>query len=91
MARPTQAAVFSALSFALGAAVPLAIGFLTPVAAMTPAVAVGSLVCLAVLGGAAARAGGAGIVRGSLRVLFWGAAAMAATAIVGKFFGTAVV
>jgi len=90
MANPTQAAVFSAASFAAGAAVPLIIGFLTPATALVPAIAVGSLICLALLGGAAARAGGAGVVKGSLRVLFWGAAAMVATALVGKIFGTAV-
>jgi vacuolar iron transporter family protein len=90
MANPTQAAVFSAASFAVGAAVPLIIGFLTPATALVPAIAVGSLICLALLGGAAARAGGAGVVKGSLRVLFWGAAAMVATALVGKIFGTAV-
>jgi VIT1/CCC1 family predicted Fe2+/Mn2+ transporter len=89
-ARPLQAAVFSACSFAIGAALPLAVTFFAPVSAMIWLVAVSSLVFLALLGGVAARAGGAGILRGSVRVLFWGAMAMAATALVGKLFGTAV-
>jgi VIT1/CCC1 family predicted Fe2+/Mn2+ transporter len=90
VARPLQAALFSAVSFSLGAALPLVVTALFSVSTMIPMVATSSLVFLALLGGVAARAGGARIFRGSLRVLFWGAMAMAATALVGKLFGTAV-
>jgi VIT1/CCC1 family predicted Fe2+/Mn2+ transporter len=89
-ARPLQAAVFSACSFAIGAALPLVVTVFAPVSAMIWMVAVSSLVFLALLGGVAARAGGAGVLKGAVRVLFWGAMAMAATALVGKLFGTAV-
>jgi VIT1/CCC1 family predicted Fe2+/Mn2+ transporter len=89
-ARPLQAAVFSACSFAVGAALPLAVTAFVPIGAMIVAVAISSLVFLTLLGGAAARAGGASVVKGALRVLFWGAAAMVMTALVGKLFGTAV-
>lgn len=89
-ARPLQAAGSSAISFAVGAALPMMITLFTPPAGLIPAVAAGSLLSLAALGAMAARAGGAKISTGALRVLFWGAAAMAATAIVGKLFGTAV-
>jgi VIT1/CCC1 family predicted Fe2+/Mn2+ transporter len=89
-ARPIQAAVFSALSFAIGAALPLGVTAAVPVRMMMWAVAVSSLVFLAVLGAVAARAGGASQLTGAARVLFWGAMAMAATAVVGKLFGTAV-
>lgn len=89
-ARPLQAAVFSAVSFAVGAALPLAVAWFVPGRALIAAIAVSSLVFLAMLGAVAARAGGAGMVRGSARVLFWGAIAMAATALVGKLFGTVV-
>jgi VIT1/CCC1 family predicted Fe2+/Mn2+ transporter len=86
-ARPLQAAVFSAVSFAIGAALPLLVTFVSGGPALIYAVAASSLV---ILGGVAARAGGANVVAGATRVLFWGAMAMAATAIVGKLFGTAV-
>jgi len=89
-ARPIQAAVFSAVSFAIGAALPLGVTAVLSGAMMIPAVAVSSLVFLALLGGVAGRAGGASVVTGSLRVLFWGAMAMGATALVGKLFGTVV-
>lgn len=89
-ARPVQAAVFSAVSFAAGAALPLIIAALLSGPWLVPAVAGGSLVCLAGLGAIAARAGGASVLVGSFRVLFWGAIAMAATALVGKLFGTTV-
>jgi VIT1/CCC1 family predicted Fe2+/Mn2+ transporter len=89
-ARPLQAAVFSAFSFALGAALPLAVTAIVPVGIMIWSVAVSSLVFLAILGAVAARAGGASLFTGATRVLFWGAVAMAATAAVGKLFGTAV-
>lgn len=89
-ARPIQAALASAASFAAGALLPLIIAALAPVARTSPAVAVGSLICLAGLGALAARAGGANTVVGAVRVTFWGALAMAATAAVGAAFGTVV-
>ena len=87
-ARPVQAALTSAASFAVGAAMPLLIAIIAPHTALIPAVAAGSLAFLAVLGGLAARAGGAGLWAGALRVTFWGALAMAVTAGVGSLFGT---
>ncbi len=89
-ARPIQAAVFSAVSFAIGAALPLTVTALFVGSAMIPIVAVSSLVFLALLGGVAARAGGASVMTGAIRVLFWGAIAMGVTALVGKLFGTVV-
>ena len=89
-ARPIQAAVTSAATFSAGAALPLIAAVVTPQPWITPAVAITSLVVLATLGGLAARTGGASIVRGALRVTFWGALAMLATAGVGALFGTAV-
>ncbi|MBP7415010.1 MAG: VIT family protein [Pyrinomonadaceae bacterium] len=89
-ARPVQAAVFSAVSFAVGASLPLLVTALLAGSMMIPVVAISSLIFLALLGGVAARAGGASILTGSLRVLFWGAMAMGATALVGKIFGTVV-
>jgi VIT1/CCC1 family predicted Fe2+/Mn2+ transporter len=86
-ARPIQAAVASAGSFALGAALPLATSFLSPVTALVPFVAGTSLVFLALLGGVAAGAGGAKALKGATRVTFWGALAMALTATVGRVFG----
>lgn len=89
-ARPLQAAVFSAVSFSLGAALPLAVAWLTPGSNLIWLIAASSLVFLALLGAVAARAGGAGMLKGSVRVLFWGAIAMAATALVGRLFGAVV-
>jgi len=89
-ARPLQAALASASSFAVGAALPLAITAATPPQALIPVVAGASLAFLALLGGVAARAGGAGVLKGAIRVTFWSALAMAVTAAVGKLFGTAV-
>jgi VIT1/CCC1 family predicted Fe2+/Mn2+ transporter len=89
-ARPLQAALASAGTFAIGAALPLALAWFGPAARMVPMVAAGSLVFLAVLGGLAARAGGANLTIGAGRVTFWGALAMAATAAVGAAFGTTV-
>lgn len=86
-ARPLQAALASAASFAVGGAMPLAVTALTPNAALIPLVAGTSLLFLALLGGLAARAGGAGVMPGAMRVTFWGALAMAATAGVGALFG----
>ena len=85
--RPIQAALTSAASFASGAALPLVIAALLPVSALIPAVSSTSLVFLAVLGGLAARVGGASVRVGAVRVTFWGALAMALTAAVGALFG----
>ena len=86
-ARPTQAALASAVSFAFGAALPLAIAAVAPQAALVPAVAALSLLFLALLGGLAARVGGARVTTGAMRVTFWGALAMTLTAAVGSLFG----
>ena len=89
-ARPLQAAWTSALSFAGGALLPLLIAVLTPVDLLQPLVAASSLLGLILLGGLASRAGGASVVKGSLRVAFWGVAAMTATSLIGWIFGTSV-
>ncbi len=89
-ARPLQAAVFSAVSFAAGAALPLVVAWLTPGSSLIWAVAAGSLVFLTMLGAVAAKAGGASMLTGAVRLLFWGAVAMAATALVGRLFGAVV-
>jgi len=89
-ARPVQAALASAASFAAGAILPLAVTALSPPQALIPVVAGTSLAFLALLGGVAARAGGASVLKGAIRVTFWSALAMAVTAAVGKLFGTAV-
>ena len=89
-ARPIQAALTSAASFAVGAAMPLLAVAFVPAASLIPVVSVTSLVFLAILGGLAARVGGAGVAAGTLRVTFWGALAMGLTAAVGKLFGTVV-
>ena len=88
-ARPLQAALASAAMFTAGALAPLAAGLLAPVHLVVPAVAVMSLVCLALLGALGARAGGAPVGPSVLRVTFWGVLAMAITAGVGRLFGTA--
>ena len=89
-ARPVQAAAASAASFAIGAALPLAVAWTVPFATLLGAVAATSLLFLALLGGLAARAGGARIGVGAARVTFWGALAMLATAGIGRLFGTVV-
>lgn len=89
-ARPLQAAVVSAMTFAVGAAAPLIVALLAPPEQIVGFVAGATLLALAVLGGLGASAGGAGIPRGALRVTFWGALAMGATAAVGALFGVAV-
>ena len=86
-ARPIQAALASAGSFAVGAAMPLVVTAMAPAAGLIPFVSGTSLVFLALLGGLAARAGGAGVTMGAIRVTFWGALAMAMTAGVGALFG----
>jgi len=88
-ARPLQAALASAVTFAIGAALPLLAVLLVPQTWLIASVAVFSLIVLALLGGVAARAGGASVIAGALRVLVWGAAAMAITAGVGGLFGIA--
>jgi vacuolar iron transporter family protein len=85
---PIQAALASAGSFAVGAAMPLLVTVIAPEAGLISLVSGTSLVFLALLGGVAARAGGARVTVGAIRVTFWGALAMAATAGVGALFGT---
>jgi VIT1/CCC1 family predicted Fe2+/Mn2+ transporter len=88
--RPIQAALSSAGSFALGALMPLLVTAIAPVKGLIPIVSVFSLALLALLGGLAARAGGAGVMVGALRVTFWGGLAMAVTAAIGWLFGAVV-
>ena len=87
-ARPIQAALASAASFAVGAGMPLLVTALAPETALLIAVPLTSLLLLALLGASAARAGGAPMAPGALRVAFWGALAMGITAGVGAMFGT---
>ncbi len=89
-ARPLQAALASAAAFAVGAAPPMLLATVWPVDTLTLAVSGTSLVLLAALGSIAAVLGGAPVMRGALRVTFWGAVAMGATALVGRLFGTTV-
>jgi VIT1/CCC1 family predicted Fe2+/Mn2+ transporter len=89
-ARPVQAALTSAAMFSTGAAMPLLMVVVSPAAALIPIVSAASLVFLAILGAIGARTGGAGILRATIRVTFWGALAMAITAGIGKVFGTIV-
>ena len=89
-AQPLVAAGASAVTFAVGAALPLATAALVPEAAISLWVTALSLAFLAVLGAVGAKAGGAQVWRGVLRVTFWGAVAMAVTALVGKLFGAVV-
>ncbi len=88
-ARPIQAALASGGSFVVGAVLPLVVTAIAPEAGLIPLVSGTSLLFLALLGGLAARAGGASVALGALRVTFWGALAMAMTAGVGALFGTA--
>lgn len=89
-ARPVQAALASAISFVVGAIVPIATVLLAPPAWVTEVSSATALATLVILGGTAAYAGGASIVRGAIRVAFWGALAMGLTAGVGRLFGTAI-
>ncbi|TXT45847.1 MAG: nodulin-related protein [Methylocystaceae bacterium] len=89
-ARPVQAALTSAVTFAAGAALPLLVVAIAPRDAIIPIVSTASLGCLALLGAIGAKAGGAGVLRAAIRVTFWGALALALTAGVGKIFGMAV-
>ena len=87
VAQPVQAAFSSAGTFIVGAALPLMVAWAIPGSRQIAVVATASLAFLAVLGGLAARAGGASITVGAFRVTFWGALAMALTAVVGRLFG----
>jgi VIT1/CCC1 family predicted Fe2+/Mn2+ transporter len=87
-ARPLQAALASAFSFSIGALLPLLIVMLAPFNMLIPVIAIASLFFLAVLGGLAAKAGGANVTKGVMRVAFWSALAMALTAAIGAMFGT---
>jgi VIT1/CCC1 family predicted Fe2+/Mn2+ transporter len=89
-ARPVQAALTSAATFAIGAVLPLASAILAPAPRVAEVVAGTSLFFLAGLGVVAARAGGAPVAQAAVRVVFWGSLAMAVTAFVGKVFGAAV-
>jgi vacuolar iron transporter family protein len=86
-AKPVQAAISSAISFAIGASLPLALVWIVPLGLLVPVEAAASLVFLALLGAVGAKAGGAGIWRPTLRVTFWGALAMALTAGIGHLVG----
>lgn len=90
-ARPLQAALASATSFSAGAALPVLLTVFMPMQFMIPVVSASSLVFLAIMGAIAAKAGGSSLVKGAVRVTFWGALAMAATAGIGYLFDTAAV
>jgi VIT1/CCC1 family predicted Fe2+/Mn2+ transporter len=89
-ARPIQAALTSAATFAVGAAMPLAMVLVAPAASLVWVVSAASLLFLALLGAVGAKAGGANVTRATLRVTFWGAFAMALTAGIGALVGTAI-
>jgi vacuolar iron transporter family protein len=89
-ARPVQAALASAATFSIGAAAPLVLVLVSPPKMLIPAVAIGSLLFLSLLGAVGAKAGGAGLLRPTIRVTFWGAFAMGLTAGIGALFGKVV-
>ena len=89
-ARPIQAALTSAVTFAVGAAMPVLMVLISPTNRLVPFVVFASLGFLALLGSISAKTGGADILKGTVRVTFWGALAMAATAGIGKLFGAVV-
>lgn len=89
-ARPVQAALTSAATFAVGAAMPLVVSLLAPLPVIIPTISVATLVFLAVLGWLGARTGGASPWKPMLRVTFWGALALLVTAVIGKLFGAVV-
>jgi VIT1/CCC1 family predicted Fe2+/Mn2+ transporter len=89
-ARPIQAALASAATFSIGAALPLLMVILSPAKNLILSVSIASLIFLILLGVLAAKAGGANILKGAIRVSFWGALAMAITAGIGAVFGTVV-
>ena len=90
MARPVQAALTSAVTFAAGAALPLIVALLAPAGTAAWTVSLACLIGLAILGAIGARAGGASIWKPTIRVVFWGAVAMASTALIGSVIGRAV-
>ena len=89
-ARPIQAALASAASFAAGAAPPAVLAAILPIGALTPGIVAVTVALLLALGGVAAHLGGAPVARGAVRVAFWGAVAMGCTAVVGRLFGAVV-
>ena len=89
-ARPLQAALASAAAFALGGVIPVATVMLAPSTWMVGSLVSTALLALVTLGGVAARAGGASVVEGATRVVFWGALAMALTAVAGRLFGASI-
>jgi VIT1/CCC1 family predicted Fe2+/Mn2+ transporter len=89
-ARPIQAALTSAATFSVGAAMPLLAVLVSPTGWLVPIVSAASLLFLALLGAIGAKAGGANVLRATARVTFWGALAMALTAGIGALFGTVV-
>lgn len=90
MARPVQAAFTSAVTFSVGAALPLVVALLAPAGTVAWAVSIACMIGLAILGAVGARAGGASIWKPTARVVFWGAVAMASTAIIGALIGRGV-
>lgn len=90
MARPVQAAFTSAVTFSVGAALPLVVALLAPAGTVAWAVSIACMIGLAILGAVGARAGGANIWKPTARVVFWGAVAMASTAIIGALIGRGV-
>lgn len=90
-ARPIQAALTSAASFAIGASLPLSLVLVAPISTLAPTVSVAALAFLSLLGAVGARAGGANMVTAVFRVTLWGAIAMAITAGIGRIFGAVVV
>jgi vacuolar iron transporter family protein len=89
-ARPLQAALASALAFAFGAIIPLIAAWLSPATYASLSIGIATVISLAALGSTAAILGGAPVLKGALRVLFWGVAAMILTALIGRLFGASV-
>lgn len=89
-ARPLQAAFTSAITFSVGAALPLIAAIISPPATLIPAIAISSLFFLITLGAISANAGGASMIKAATRVAFWGVLAMGLTTLVGKLFGAAI-
>ena len=89
-AQPLQAAVTSAITFAVGASAPLLVAWLWPRETLIYAVGFTTIIALGALGAAGAKIGGAPLLRATIRVMFWGVVAMAITAAIGAIFGTAI-
>jgi VIT1/CCC1 family predicted Fe2+/Mn2+ transporter len=89
-AKPVQAAIASAAAFAVGACAPVLVAVIAPTGAQSALVAGASIICLAVLGAMGARTGGSSVLKGVIRVTFWGVVAMAVTAGIGALFGARV-